>query len=29
MLKAFVLCDNITDHPASRDQKDLQGGAGL
>jgi hypothetical protein len=28
MLKAFVLCDNITDHPANRDQKDLQG-AGL
>jgi hypothetical protein len=25
MLKAFVLCDNITDHPANRDQKDLQG----
>jgi hypothetical protein len=28
MLKAFVLCDNITDNPANRDQKDLQG-AGL
>ena len=28
MLKAFVLCENITDNPASRDQKDLQG-AGL
>jgi hypothetical protein len=24
MLKAFVLCDRITDHPANRDQKDLQ-----
>src|SRR5262249_4809358 len=23
MLKAFVLCDSITDHPANRDQKDL------
>ena len=28
MLKAFVLCNNITDHPANGDQKDLQG-AGL
>ncbi len=28
MLKAFVLCDKITDHPGNRDQKDLQG-AGL
>ena len=28
MLKAFVLCDSITDHPANSDQKDLQG-AGL
>ena len=28
MLKAFVLCDNITDSTASGDQKDLQG-AGL
>jgi|ERR1051325_3457541 hypothetical protein len=28
MLKAFVLCENITDSPANRDQKDLQG-AGL
>jgi len=28
MLKAFVLCDTITDHPANRDQKDLHG-AGL
>jgi hypothetical protein len=28
MLKAFVLCDNITDNPTNRDQKDLQG-AGL
>lgn len=28
MLKAFVLCDTITDHPPNRDQKDLQG-AGL
>jgi hypothetical protein len=28
MLKAFVLCDNITDHPANTGQKDLQG-AGL
>ncbi len=27
-LKAFVICDNITDHPTNRDQKDLQG-AGL
>jgi hypothetical protein len=28
MLKAFVLCSGITDHPANKDQKDLQG-AGL
>jgi hypothetical protein len=28
MLKAFVLCDNITDHPANKEQKDLKG-AGL
>jgi hypothetical protein len=28
MLKAFVLCDNITDNPTNRDHKDLQG-AGL
>lgn len=28
MLKAFVLCNNITDNPSNRDQKDLQG-AGL
>ena len=28
MLKAFVLCDAVTDHPANLDQKDLQG-AGL
>jgi hypothetical protein len=28
ILKAFVLCDNITGDPASQDQKDLQG-AGL
>jgi hypothetical protein len=28
MLKAFVLCENVTDNPANRDQKDLQG-AGL
>ncbi len=28
ILKAFVLCDNITDHPASKEKKDLQG-AGL
>jgi hypothetical protein len=28
MLKAFVLCDNITDNLANRDLKDLQG-AGL
>jgi hypothetical protein len=28
MLKAFVLCDSIMDHPGSQDQKDLQG-AGL
>ncbi len=28
MLKAFVVCENITDNPANRDQKDLQG-AGL
>jgi hypothetical protein len=28
MLKAFVVCKNITDHPANGDQKDLQG-AGL
>src|SRR5580704_10326004 len=28
MLKAFVLCDNVTDNPANREQKDLQG-AGL
>ena len=28
MLKAFVLCHNIIDHPANRDQKDLEG-AGL
>jgi hypothetical protein len=27
-LKAFVLCDNVTDTPTSTDQKDLQG-AGL
>jgi hypothetical protein len=27
-LKAFVLCDDITDHPASADRKNLQG-AGL
>ena len=25
ILKAFVLCDNVTDNPASKDQKDLQG----
>jgi hypothetical protein len=25
MLKAFLLCDNITDNPANRDQKDLHG----
>jgi len=25
MLKAFVLCDSITDHPTNRDQKDLHG----
>jgi hypothetical protein len=28
MLKAFVLCDRITDNSANKDQKDLQG-AGL
>jgi len=28
MLKAFVLCDKVTDNPANTDQKDLQG-AGL
>ena len=28
MLKAFVVCENITDNPANRDQKDLHG-AGL
>jgi len=28
MLKAFVLCNNITDNPSNPDQKDLQG-AGL
>src|SRR5271156_2595474 len=28
MLKAFVLCNNVTDNPADTDQKDLQG-AGL
>src|SRR5262245_56265776 len=28
MLKAFVLCERITDHPANKNQKDLQG-AGL
>jgi hypothetical protein len=28
LLKAFVLCDAVTDNPASNDQKDLQG-AGL
>lgn len=28
VLKAFVLCDNVTDNHVSRDQKDLQG-AGL
>jgi hypothetical protein len=28
MLKAFVICNNITDHSASKDQKDLHG-AGL
>ena len=28
ILKAFVLCNNITDNPVSRDQKDLEG-AGL
>jgi hypothetical protein len=28
MLKAFVLCDSISDNPANKDQKDLQG-AGL
>jgi hypothetical protein len=28
MLKAFVLCNNIVDNAANRDQKDLQG-AGL
>jgi hypothetical protein len=27
-LKAFVLCDNVTDHPTDGDRKDLQG-AGL
>lgn len=25
MIKVFVLCDNITDNPTNRDQKDLQG----
>ena len=24
-LKAFILCDNVTDNSASKDQKDLQG----
>jgi hypothetical protein len=28
MLKGFVLCSDITDHPANKDQKDLRG-AGL
>jgi hypothetical protein len=28
ILKAFVLCDNVTDHAARKDQKDLHG-AGL
>lgn len=28
MLKAFVLCDNVTEHSTGKDQKDLQG-AGL
>lgn len=28
MLKAFVICDNITDSPVNKNQKDLQG-AGL
>lgn len=28
MLKAFLLCNNITDHPGNKDQKDLEG-AGL
>ena len=28
ILKAFVLCNNVTDNPVSRDQKDLEG-AGL
>lgn len=28
VLKAFVLCNNVADNPASNDQKDLQG-AGL
>jgi hypothetical protein len=28
MLKAFVVCENITDNPANNNQKDLQG-AGL
>jgi len=28
MLKAFVICEDVTDNPAHRDQKDLRG-AGL